>query len=53
MAPHLQPGRDYRALGEDELHGVAVFRIDIEAWTVKRKTAAEDFPGAYRFPGTP
>jgi nitroimidazol reductase NimA-like FMN-containing flavoprotein (pyridoxamine 5'-phosphate oxidase superfamily) len=49
-APHLQPGRDYRNLTADELAGVAVIRIDIAAWTAKRKTAPDDFPGAYRLP---
>jgi hypothetical protein len=48
-APHLQPGEDYRAMMEDELHGVNVYRLDIAHWSAKRKTAAEDFPGAYRF----
>jgi nitroimidazol reductase NimA-like FMN-containing flavoprotein (pyridoxamine 5'-phosphate oxidase superfamily) len=52
-APHLHPGQDYRTLDEGELKGVAVFRIDIEAWTAKRKTAPENFPGAYRFPEQP
>lgn len=48
-AAHLAPGADYAVLSEDELNGVSVFRIDIAAWSAKRKVAPEDFPGAYRF----
>lgn len=50
-APHLQPGVDYAELTADELGGVSVYRIEISAWSAKRKTAPEDFPGAYRFDG--
>lgn len=49
-APHLQPGEDYRLLTEDELNGVTVFRVDVAGWSAKRKQAADDFPGAYKFP---
>lgn len=52
-AAHLAPGEDYAVLGEDELHGVRVYRIDIAAWSAKRKQAPEDFPGAYRFAPPP
>ncbi|MDR3577006.1 MAG: pyridoxamine 5'-phosphate oxidase family protein [Anaerolineaceae bacterium] len=45
--PHLQPGRDYRPTETDELAGVAVYRIDIEQWSGKRKQAEPDFPGAF------
>ena len=45
----LQPGSDYAILQEDELAGVAVYRIDIQSWSAKRKQAPDDFPGAYRF----
>jgi nitroimidazol reductase NimA-like FMN-containing flavoprotein (pyridoxamine 5'-phosphate oxidase superfamily) len=48
-APHLQPEVDYRPLSETELEGVAVYCIEIAAWSAKRKQVAEDFPGAYRF----
>ncbi len=51
-APHLHPGRDYRPTTDDELRRTSVFRIEIEAWTGKRKEAAPDFPGAY-FYGAP
>jgi uncharacterized protein len=48
-APHLKPGQDYAALSEDELGGVAVYRLDIRAWSGKQKSAPADFPGAYSF----
>jgi nitroimidazol reductase NimA-like FMN-containing flavoprotein (pyridoxamine 5'-phosphate oxidase superfamily) len=48
-APHLQPGVDYRPLSETDLAGVAVYRIEIAAWSAKRRQAAEQVPGAYRF----
>lgn len=49
-APHLQPGRDYRAIQADELARTAVYRIDIHDWSGKRKQAAPDFPGAFSYP---
>jgi nitroimidazol reductase NimA-like FMN-containing flavoprotein (pyridoxamine 5'-phosphate oxidase superfamily) len=45
--PHLQAGQDYQPLQVDELHGTAVYRIEIESWSAKRKSAPEDFPGAF------
>lgn len=48
-APHLRPGRDYRAITPDELQRTSVFRLDIESWSGKRKAAEPDFPGAYRY----
>jgi nitroimidazol reductase NimA-like FMN-containing flavoprotein (pyridoxamine 5'-phosphate oxidase superfamily) len=39
--PHLQPGRDYRPITDDEMGRTAVFAIDIEAWSAKRKSVAE------------
>jgi uncharacterized protein len=49
-APHLRPGRDYRGITPDELARTTVMRVDISAWSGKRKMVATDFPGAYRFP---
>lgn len=46
-APHLRPGRDYRAITDDELRRTAVHRVDIEDWSGKEKAAPPDFPGAY------
>ena len=48
-APHLQPGVDYSLMDNADLKGVAVYCIEIAGWSAKRKQAAEDFPGAYRF----
>lgn len=49
-APHLRPGRDYRPIVPEELKRTAVYRIDIEAWSGKRKQAEPDFPGAFTLP---
>jgi nitroimidazol reductase NimA-like FMN-containing flavoprotein (pyridoxamine 5'-phosphate oxidase superfamily) len=47
--PHLHPGQDYRPITETERSTTAVYRLDIEEWSGKRKAAGEDFPGAYRW----
>ena len=47
--PHLRPGEDYRAIIPEELKRTTVYRIQIEAWSGKRKQVAEDFPGAFRY----
>lgn len=52
-APHLSPGRDYRATTDDELKRTTVFRVDIEAWSGKQKEVEEDFPGAFDLPALP
>lgn len=44
---HLRPGRDYRPIVSGELERTAVFRIDIEHLTGKKKQEAADFPGAF------
>ncbi len=48
-APHLYPGRDYRPVTDQELARTAVYRIQIDSWSGKRKEASEDFPGAFQF----
>ena len=48
-APHLRPGRDYRATTDDELDRTAVFRLSIDVWSAKRKQVEEAFPGAFRY----
>lgn len=48
-APHLRPGRDYRATTDKELARTSVYRVRIEEWTGKRKVVEDDFPGAFRF----
>jgi nitroimidazol reductase NimA-like FMN-containing flavoprotein (pyridoxamine 5'-phosphate oxidase superfamily) len=52
-APHLVPGRDYRATTDEELERTAVYRIDIEAWSGKQKAVEPDFPGAFALPDLP
>ena len=49
-APHLKPGEDYEPINAEELKRTAVFRIDIESWSAKRKQVADDFPGAFHYP---
>jgi nitroimidazol reductase NimA-like FMN-containing flavoprotein (pyridoxamine 5'-phosphate oxidase superfamily) len=51
-APHLKPGRDYRATTPDELKRTSVYRIAIDSWSGKRMQAEPDFPGAF-FYGQP
>ena len=51
-APHLRPGRDYRPITLDELKRTAVFRLDIDSWSGKKKEAEAGFPGAFRYPIT-
>ncbi|MBN2305034.1 MAG: pyridoxamine 5'-phosphate oxidase family protein [Anaerolineae bacterium] len=46
-APHLTPGENYRPPVESEVRRTAVIRVDIEAWSGKKKEVAADFPGAY------
>lgn len=50
-APHLQSGKDYRPITADEIKRTGVLRIDIDAWSGKKKEVAADFPGAYIYPG--
>ncbi len=44
---HLTYGKDYRAITPDELARTAVYRVDVEEWSGKRKKVADDFPGAF------
>lgn len=46
-AAHLVVDRDYAAPNYDDLKTTAVYRIDIESWSGKKKEVADDFPGAY------
>jgi nitroimidazol reductase NimA-like FMN-containing flavoprotein (pyridoxamine 5'-phosphate oxidase superfamily) len=48
-APHLRAGRDYRPITDEELAQTAVFQLDIELWSGKKKEEAADFPGAYTY----
>lgn len=49
-APHLRPGRDYRATTDDELARTTVYRVDVETWSGKQKEVERDFPGAFDVP---
>lgn len=51
--PHLEPGRDYRAITDGELARTSVYRLKVESWVGKRKEAAPDFPGAFLFGAPP
>lgn len=44
---HLEYGKDYRAIQPAELARTAVYRIQIEEWSGKRKQVEENFPGAF------
>ena len=48
-APHLKPGEHYRPTTDEELTRTAVYRIDIDSWSGKRKVAETDFPGAFMY----
>ena len=39
--PDLKPGRDYRPITADELDETAVYAIEIDAWSGKRKRAPQ------------
>ena len=52
-APHLQPGRDYRPITPGELARTTVYRVQIEAWSGKKKEAEPDFPGAFLYDKSP
>jgi uncharacterized protein len=45
--PHLRPERDYRPIAESELSATAVYRLEIEEWSGKRKAVGTEFPGAF------
>lgn len=45
-APHLAAGQDYRPPVPEEIKRTAVFRIQIDDWTAKKKEV-DAFPGAY------
>jgi uncharacterized protein len=52
-APHLRPGRDYRAITDDELARTSAYTIQIELWSGKRETAPPDYPGAFVYRAQP
>jgi len=48
-APHLQYGKDYSGICDEDLKRTGVFCLDIDSWTGKQKTVEEDFVGAYKY----
>lgn len=46
---HLRYSQDYRPIMPDELARTAVYAIEIDSWSGKRKKAPEDFPGAFLY----
>lgn len=48
--PHLQPDRDYTPIMPEELARTAVYAVQIESWSGKRKKVDEQFPGAFYYP---
>jgi hypothetical protein len=46
-APHLRPNQHYRSTTDEELARTAVYRIQIDTWSGKRKKVEDDFPGAF------
>jgi nitroimidazol reductase NimA-like FMN-containing flavoprotein (pyridoxamine 5'-phosphate oxidase superfamily) len=51
--PHLNESEHYRAPSADEMALTAVYRIDIEEWSGKRKTGEPDHAGAFTYPYAP
>ncbi|MBE0697018.1 MAG: pyridoxamine 5'-phosphate oxidase family protein [Anaerolineaceae bacterium] len=47
--PHLHSGQDYRPITASERDVTAVYRLEIEEWSGKRKAVPEDFPGAFHY----
>ncbi|HOD66412.1 MAG TPA: pyridoxamine 5'-phosphate oxidase family protein [candidate division Zixibacteria bacterium] len=45
--PRLRPGVDYRPIQPEEIEEISVYRIDIDAWSGKEKSAPDEFPGAF------
>jgi nitroimidazol reductase NimA-like FMN-containing flavoprotein (pyridoxamine 5'-phosphate oxidase superfamily) len=52
-ASHLEFDVDYGAPTVEELKRTTVYRIDITAWSGKKKEVAEDTPGAYWYSASP
>jgi len=46
-APHLHPGRDYEPTTDGDLKRTAVYRVEIERWSGKRKVVPENTADAF------
>ena len=51
--PHLHPGQDYRPITDGEREATAVYRVDVDEWSGKRKAVGEEFPGAFLWKDRP
>ena len=45
--PHLHSGSDYSPINSSELSATAVYRLNVEEWSGKRKSVASNYPGAF------
>lgn len=52
-APHLTAGEDYRPPIPEEVTRTTVMRVDIEAWSGKKKEVPLDFAGAFWYDDAP
>lgn len=50
---HLHPGQDYCLITPGERKATAVYRLEIEEWSGKRKAVSENFPGAFWYRENP
>lgn len=46
-ALHLEPERDYESTTDADLKRTAVYRVEVENWSGKRKVVPADTPGAF------
>jgi len=53
LAPHLEPGRDYRSIEGRDLDRTSVLRIDVERWSAKRNRSDSADAFVYTPPETP
>jgi len=47
--PHLRAGDDYQLPSQAELNATSVYRVEIEAWSGKRKRAEDGHPGVFGY----
>ncbi len=48
--PHLEPGKDYRPITDEEVKGVTTYQLSIESWSGKQKAESSDFEDAFYYP---
>jgi nitroimidazol reductase NimA-like FMN-containing flavoprotein (pyridoxamine 5'-phosphate oxidase superfamily) len=47
--PHLRPGEHYAPVAPEDLARTAVYAIQIESWSGKKKEVPQDFPNAFYY----